>query len=377
MALTQMARFTRYWFFVTVILTINSGLTYGYQLTDSIAVSALLSGAEQCENLTQFPLDNSDVANICRGGLDFQPELTITPTAVDEIHTRLGFAAGNALNLITPFFLPPWDADLSDTIRHINGRNRSYLLTAWYKHQFKYDDKHSIFIKLGLIDAANILATNRYADDVYTQFFSGPLIFGTNFVVPSYDYGGVLQWDSEKFVLTYLMMNVGENREGNNFNYYAIQLMIRLKNRFGDGHYRFMVDTTNNKFSTRSEQLVKLKKAMISFDQELGAILGGWIRFVWQDQKAAVNFSSLYSGGINIKGQPWGRVDDNIGVGMSFLNGGNLDIKKAIVFEVYYRWVCNEYLSISPDVQYQANIFKLAKNNLIGLDFALRATIEV
>ena len=68
---------------------------------------------------------------------------------------------------------------------------------------------------------------------------------------------------------------------------------------------------------------------IISFDQELGDIFGAWIRFGWQDDKAIIDYDSLFSGGLNITGKWYGREDDNIGIGYAYQNYKNsLDFLK-------------------------------------------------
>ncbi|MCP5115610.1 MAG: carbohydrate porin, partial [bacterium] len=68
-----------------------------------------------------------------------------------------------------------------------------------------------------------------------------------------------------------------------------------------------------------------------------------------------------YTGGINILGAAWHRPDDNIGLAYGYYNGGNQDIDSTHVAEVYYRWVVNEYFSVTADAQYM-------KDNVRGED---------
>ena len=52
---------------------------------------------------------------------------------------------------------------MQDDYKEINGRNRDYLLTAWYKHTFSFSEDHSRLIER--IDAKRAI----YRDD--TWFF--------------------------------------------------------------------------------------------------------------------------------------------------------------------------------------------------------------
>jgi len=50
-------------------------------------------------------------------------------------------------------------------------------------------------------------------------------------------------------------------------------------------------------------------------------------------------------------GIDWNREHDNIGVGYTYLSGGNLEINASQVFEAYYRFGFTEEIGISADVQ--------------------------
>jgi hypothetical protein len=58
---------------------------------------------------------------------------------------------------------------------------------------------------------------------------------------------------------------------------------------------------------------------------------------------------------VDIRGGPWGRPGDNIGVGYSYLGEGNGDVKRTRVAEVYYRFVVNPYFAVTADAQYMVD----------------------
>ena len=144
----------------------------------------------------------------------------------------------------------------------------------------------------------------------------------------------------------------------------------------GEGNYRLIVDTTSSDFSnvagTKKE---RLSCALISFDQQIGEILGAWIRFGWQDDKAAVNYRSVYSGGLNISGNFWGREGDNIGIGYAHLIGGNLDVDHTDVLEVYGRFTLNDIFAVTGDVQYMGDSMEEGDSPRCWI-FGLRMTAE-
>ena len=119
----------------------------------------------------------------------------------------------------------------------------------------------------------------------------------------------------------------------------------------------------------------KLRALLISLDQDVGDIFGTWIRFGWSNDDAAVDWDSLYSGGINVIGRPWQRPDDNIGIGYGYLGGGNMGIDNSQVFEAYYRFVFNEYIAATADIQYMKDSMEEGCRT-DGLIFGGRLTAE-
>lgn len=342
-----------------------------YDVNDKLSIGGVLAGAGQCQELS-----NSDKENQCKGALPFQPEVSFRATEVDEFFAKFGLAAGNGLNKNSAFLIPPWAADLEDDVKDINGRNRDYLLTAWYKHTFTLSPENSLGATLGIIDATDYLDDNVYANDEYTQFLNGALVNGPNLFLPSYDAGGAAEWDLGRWSLRGVVMAVGENDDGKSFVFGGAQVGYTLETSLGEGNYRALVNGTSSDFlnpeGTREKALAS---ACVSFDQQLGNVLGAWIRFGWQDDDAAVDFDALYSGGLDISGRAWGRGEDNIGLGYAYLNGGNLDVDKTQVAEAYYRFVLNDYFALTADVQHMKDDFKEGDSPK-GWIFGLRAAAE-
>ena len=355
---------------VTVPLVIKVG--FAYELNDSLLLSGVLAGAIQCQNLSDAP----GFSNTCESAVPFQPKVRIRPTEADEVFFRLGFAAGNGLNDITPFNIPPWAASLEEDVTNINGRDRDYLLSAWYKHTFKFADDHQLGATFGIIDGTEYLDENAYANDEYTQFMNSVLTNGPNVFIPSYDLGVALKWDHGRWSLRGILMDVGENDDGNNYSFYGLQAGYHVNTELGSGSYRFvLVDTSKDFLDPTGTQLHDRTAFLLSFDQEFGKIVGGWIRFDWQTDDAATDYAAIYSGGIDIKGKAWERYDDNIGLGYANLDGGNLDIEKSQVAEAYYRWQLTEVLGLTADLQYMQDDYKTGGGPR-GWIFGLRATAE-
>lgn len=353
---------------------IKSAPAMAYEITDKLSLGGILAGAYQYQVLGDSTPDFDDTG---RGAVPFQAEMSYTPSSSNEFFAKFGFAVGNGLNDGTsPFSLAPWAASLEDDIKDINGRNRDYLLTAWYKHIFTFTGEQQLALTGGIIDATDYLDENAYANCEYTQFMNEALVNGPQGFLPSFDIGGAVEWEYDRFSIKGVAMNVGENDDGKNYNYYGIQFSYALETGLGEGNYRAILNTTSEDFlnpeGTGEESLSTL---MLSFDQELGDIFGAWIRFGWASDDAAVNWKNLYSGGINIKGSSWQRPDDTIGIGYGYLDDGNMGIDDSQVFETYYRYAMNEYFAASADFQYQKDSME-EEADTDGWIFGIRLTAE-
>jgi porin len=339
-----------------------------------LSFGGLIAGVYQHQNVDDAPGFN----NTGRGAIIFQPEIGITLSEADEIFTKFGFAAGNALNdaTVSPFIFTAWAADLEDDVKDINGRNRDYLLTAWYKHTLTFSEKNTLGITGGLVDATDYLDENAYANDEFTQFMNQVLANAANGFAPSYDMGAVLEWEFGQFALKGIAMSVGENDDGRSYNFYGANVGYTIDTKLGEGHYRVNVQWTSKDFNDLAGDNLESKQcAILSFDQQLGKILGAWIRFGWQDDDAAVVVKELYSGGLDINGRLWRREQDNIGIGYAYMEGGNQDLDNAYVFETYVRFLLNEYFALTADLQYQDNKMKQG-DSPSGFISGLRCVVE-
>ncbi|NNJ96737.1 MAG: porin [Gammaproteobacteria bacterium] len=328
----------------------------GYDINQQLTIGGLLASALQCQSVS----DAAGISDTCAAAVPFQPTVRFRPGNPDEVFVKFGFAAGNGLNDETPFVNAPWAADLEDSVKDINGRNRDYLLTAWYKHTFNFGHDHSVRTSLGIIDATDYLDENAYANDEYTQFMNATLTNGPNVFLPSYDIGAALEWRKKSWSFSGVLMDIGENDDGNNYLFYGLQASYRVHNRLGAGQYRVVITGSSEDFlNPAGTQLEQRASNLYSFDQAFGSAIGGWVRFGWQSQEAAINYHGIFSGGIDIKGSLWGRQRDNIGIGYAYLSGGNLAIDRTNVAEAYYRWQLDKTFGLTADIQYQSDDYKL------------------
>ena len=94
----------------------------------------------------------------------------------------------------------------------------------------------------------------------------------SNGFFPSYDIGGAVEWEIGNWDITAVGMNIGENDDGKNYNYFAAQIAYKLNTSLGEGNYRVIVDGTSEQFLDEDGDKERLMAAFISFDQELGDI---------------------------------------------------------------------------------------------------------
>ena len=332
---------------VLMIFVVPS-IALSYDLNEKFAIEGALTGVYQYGDFDAEGVDDAD-----KGAAVFDLGVNFHPTKNDEFQVTLGFAAGNGLNDVNPFSLGTYADDLEDDLKDINGRNRDYLLEAWYKHTFKLAENMSLGMTGGIIDATAYIDDNAFANDETGQFMNDIFVNSSLANLPSYDLGAAVEFEVEPFTIKGVAMN-SRNEADNNYNYYALQFGYALDTSLGKGNYRIYGYTTSEGFDGREEESrEKLQGVGISADQELSSIVGLFARIGWQDDDAAVDHDAVYSGGVNVSGKLWGREDDAAGIGYAYLNGaddGEIDSTNAI--EAYAKFKMTAFSDVTLDIQY-------------------------
>ncbi|MGD8992870.1 MAG: porin [Desulfobacterales bacterium] len=363
-------------FSVVVCSLFLVGTAMGYDVTDKFSVGGVLAGAWQYLQADKDAA-GENVDDGPKAAVAIQPEMSFRPYDNSELFAKFGFAANNGLNVKSPFVLTTWAADLEDDVKDINGRNRDYLLTGWAKHTFEFSESHSLGFSFGIIDATDYVDENAFANDEYGQFLNEVFVNAVTGNFVSYDIGGVAQWAIGNFSANGLIMDVGENEEGNNFQYYALQLAYLLETGLGEGNYRLTGTLTSDNFlnADGDDDDETLSALVFSADQQLGDIFGVFLRLGFQDDDAAVTYESEYSGGVNISGSIWGREQDNIGIGVAYLDDGNSALDNTLAAEAYVRFGLNEVFAISADFQYLEDEYDVG-DDVDGWVGSIRITAE-
>jgi porin len=351
-----------------LILAASLSLAHEFEVPGGeITVGGVVSGAAQCGESS------------CLAAVPLQPEVSVRLPGDHELRFKFGFASGDGQTASSPFNISPWAADLEGDVANVNGRERSYLLTAWYRYTATLGDDATLGATVGIIDATDYLDENAYSNDEYTQFMNSALVNGPNVFLPSYDLGVALDWTGRHWSVRGVYMNVGENDDGNAFDFVGMQVGYRADTPLGEGNYRLVVDGTDRRFHDPTGTSLENRAAiLVSCDQQLGGTLGAFVRLGRQDDAAAIDYGAIYSGGIDLAGGAWSREGDNIGIGYAYLTGGNGDIRRSQVVETYYRVALGRSLALTGDLQYMRDDYVAGEGSeaLEGAILGLRLSAE-
>jgi porin len=359
-----------------IFLTISLALLLfvsveAHQLSENLSLDGVLSGALQCQNLS----DSSAGDDTCKGAVPLQPELTYRPGRHDRLFLKLGFAAGNGLNQVSPFNISSWGADLQDDVENINGSGRDYLLEAWYEHVFELDRRNRLGVTLGIIDASQYLDQNAFANDEYIQFMNPALSNAPNTFFPSYDPGIAAVWYVDEWAFSAVLMDVHQVNSPDKYSFYGLQAGYRLETKLGTGNYRISINGNRDFVDEPGSGKQENDVLLISIDQKFGNRLGAFTRLGWRLDDESISYRAIYSGGIDVRGASWGRVLDNIGIALVYLDGGSIRIINSRIAEAYYRMVINPYLAFTADIQYMRDEYYQSAGTE-GLIYSLRATVN-
>ncbi len=357
--------------FLTISVVLLSFVSAeAHELTEKLSLDGVLSAAVQCQSLS----DSAAGDDTCKGAIPLQPEFTYRPGRHDRLFLKLGFAVGNGLNEVSPFNIPSWGADMEDDLENINGSGRDYVLQAWYEHVFELDRRNRLGITLGIIDASEYLDQNAFANDEYIQFMNPSLSNAPNTFFPAYDPGIAAVWYIGEWAFSGVYMDVHQVNSPEKYSFYGLQAGYRLETGLGTGNYRIAVNGDRDFIDEAGANKQKNDILLISFDQQFGNKIGAFTRMGWRLDDEFINYRAIYSGGIDIRGITWGRMLDNIGIGLVYLEGGDNSINNSRIAEAYYRMVVNPYLAFTADFQYMRDeYFQTAavKGSVLGLRMAV------
>ena len=190
---------------------------HAYDVNDKLLIGGVAAAVVQCQEIDGAAIGPGR----CEDGIPFQPEISFNGQGKNSAFVKLGFAAGNGLNPVSPFALAPWAADLEADVKNINGRNRDHLLTAWVRRRFDLGNNMKLAVTGGIIDSADYLDGNAFANDEYGQFMNEAFVNAPTGFLPSYDWGGAVELERAPWSFRAAVMQVGENDDGSGYTFYG------------------------------------------------------------------------------------------------------------------------------------------------------------
>lgn len=292
------------------------------------------------------------------------------------------FQRGAGLQNIPQFFTSP-NGNPTGTNNDIESFNDDQIHVT----QFYYEHKLSsnMVVSIGQLDLTAYFDTNRFANNERIYFLANG--FANN---PAIEFGGTDNFYSPGIRLTYshnesMDITLGA-AEGNGdyvdsfdkpFSMAEIDFKLNPADR--KGNYRVYYwdrrgrDSLINSANPNDVNLLKAenKGAGLSIDQNITDTVGIWLRAGVQRKKVS-QFDRHISGGVNIKGEIFGRENDTIGLGygITLMGKDYKDYKKGVstgfhsgaehYLELYYNMSVaeateREGFHISPDIQYVMN----------------------
>jgi len=196
-----------------------------------------------------------------------------------------------------------------------------------------------------------------------------------NTFFPSYDLGVATEWHRDQWTFAGVFMDVHQSTSPDKYTFYGLQARYTLETRLGTGHYRVSLNGDRDFIDEVGASKQRNDVMIISIDQQLGDTVGVFTRLGWRLDNEPINYRAIYAGGIDIRGTNWGRMLDNIGIALGYMDGGNSRIVWTRLAEAYYRMVINPKLAFTADIQYMRDQYysiPVAE----GFIYSLRATIN-
>ncbi len=277
---------------------------------------------------------------------------------------------------------------------------------AWYERDWAFGNGKFRF-RFGKIDITTEVDQNEYANDENGQFISPVFVNNAAVEWASYSFGMVASYETERWSLT-LSYEDADSSWDNLFDYPFLVGQLAVSTEFlgRPGNYRFYVwyqgekhltwDELEDYFASNGALTPENKDPAwglgVSFDQEVAEGVGVFFRYGWRDDDLvgywgsdltdldfSYGFEHAFSGGLSLSGKLWGRLEDEIGIGLAlFLVSDdyedywegkgvyaarlNMDphmhrheARDEWHLELYYRFSAGEHLSLTPDFQYTWN----------------------
>jgi porin len=268
----------------------------------------------------------------------------------------------------------------SNVNRDVDASGGALAVTElWWEQNF--DD--AAMLTFGKIDATGFIDTNEYANDECGQFLGNTFRNSPVVEFPDNTFGIRLGLNLTDILDVETVIADGDADFNQIGDHPWIGVQANLKPELMDrpGNYR-LIFWNNEAAHLKWTDIAKTKESAsgfgISFDQEVADDVGVFLRAGWQSDDTFLDsgaiagaidpeefsLESAYSAGVQFSGNLWGRESDTCGFAYGIINPSD-EYKKAQTrqakteshVEAYYRFVINEHLEITPDVQLISNPF--------------------
>lgn len=340
---------------------------FALEVNKNLSIDVSLTGVYQ---YTDFSSDIS--GDVGKGSLATDIGLNFHPTNIDQIQLTFSFADGNGLKKTFSnkgfLFMPNAD-DLEDDLKNINGRNRDYLLEAWYQHTL-IEKNFKVSFTGGIIDATAYIDDNAFANDETTQFMNDVFVNDPLANLPSYDLGGVAEFSNQNLTLKVLTIN-SKTDSGKDYTYYAGQITFSQENSLGRGNYRIFYFITSKAFENQNGDYDRLEGIGVSIDQTVKKWIGLFARIGINTHTSTGDLKDFYSAGTVIKELP---LNGQVGMGIAYSLGNKKisSLKEAKTAEIYYEFPLWEG-SLTFDLQWDRERFET--QTLEATTFGTRFTV--
>lgn len=229
------------------------------------------------------------------------------------------------------------------------------IAELWYEHYLE-----NLTLTFGKLDPTCYIDQNSFANDETTQFLNNSFKNNQTIEFPDNGAGFHFLVNNGNFEIEGGFLD-GDADWNEIFNdvFGFLQLNFKPELIEKEGNYRiygWINNTPHTEFLNPSEDDEKNYGFGFSFDQFITEKIGVFGRFGWQNGEVS-EIEYGWSVGMNISGDSWGRKEDNLGIAFAqnifsddYEKAGNPG-KTESIFEIYYAWKLNEYITISPDIQ--------------------------
>lgn len=246
---------------------------------------------------------------------------------------------------------------------HTWGDDSIEVVEMWYEHSW-CDGRYRG--RIGKVDLTTDFDTNAYANCEHEQFISSGFINNLAHDMPDNTFGAMFWWQpSDSFSIGVGYQSTSGWDDIFDRGYGILEFGWHPVFNGHQGNYRFYgwAGSYDGYFDEDAGEEVDEYSNYgwgLSFDQEISAHLGVWCRYGWKPDEDYNPFDQHTSFGIQLMNFGC-RTDDALGIayGVASLSDSyastldEADDEKHI--EVYYRAQINDYIAITPNLQWVDN----------------------